>query len=501
MTISRRAVLLGAAGAVSAAGCSSDRTTVAPTPSATTPSSASGVDWRRLADQLSGPVRRPGSAGYEQVRLVQNPRYDGARPLAVVTPATPQEVATTLRFAQEYDVPVAIRSGGHSYPGWSAGARSLVLDCRGLNQVTVHGSTAVIGAGAALAPVYAALAAHGRAIPGGSCATVGIGGLTLGGGVGVLTRALGLTCDSVTGMQIVTADGQVRTVDEQRDPDLFWALRGGGGGHLGVVTSFTFSTAPAPAVATFFLSWPMTQAARVIAAWQAWAPVADPRLWSTCKVLGGTAHPGGPTVRVAGTWIGPGTPDLGGLLDNCPAPAVHTSSRKSYGEAMAAYAGCADIPVARCHTGPGGDLDRESFGATSHVGYRTLPADGITRLLDQVEQAQSSELKEAGLSMDALGGKVRGVAPGDTAFVHRDALMTVQYTATYTGDRGAEADAYVRGFRKALTPYWDNHAYVNYADPTLVDPLRAYFGANADRLGSVRATYDPDRFFTQPQGF
>ncbi|MCW2786341.1 MAG: FAD-binding protein [Marmoricola sp.] len=524
MTISRRGLLLlGAAGAAAAVtGCdqavpgrapgSTGSVSSGATTAAASGRSGAGVteaDWKHLARHVHGTLSRPGSSSYNTVRLVENPRYDSTRPLAVLAVASPADLVTAFAFAQDHGVPVAIRSGGHSYPGWSAGGahgtgvpRSLVLDCRRLDAVSINGTTATIGAGAALAPVYAALAARGRAIAGGSCATVGIGGLTLGGGVGVLTRAMGLTCDAVTAMQVVTADGKQRPVDRNHDPDLFWALRGGGGGHLGVVTSFTFATSKAPSVHTFYLSWPIAQATQVIPAWQDWAPAADSRLWSTLKALGGAStHPSGPTLLLAGTWTGPGTPDLSGLLAHCPPPAVHTTSSKSYGDAMASYAGCSSIPVSRCHTGPGGDLDREAFGATSHVAYTALPQAGIGTLLDRVHDAQSSGLQEAGISMDSLGGKVRDLGPADTAFVHRQALMTVQYTATFTGNRGAAADDFAHGFRSALAPYWGNHAYVNYSDPTLKQPAQAYFGANAGRLAQVGKTYDPHRFFTQPQGY
>ncbi|MFL6174981.1 MAG: FAD-binding oxidoreductase [Marmoricola sp.] len=512
MTLTRReALLLGMGVLVASTGCADKTpgrvagttpagTTAPPAPSTSTPGQA-GPSWSQLAKHVDGILARPGSPAYEQARLTENPRYDGEEPLAVLRVAGAADVATAFRFAQDHDLPVAIRSGGHSYPGWSAGAGRLVLDCRQLAGVSMSGTVATIGAGAALAPVYAAVAARGRALPAGSCATVGIAGLTLGGGVGVLTRALGLTCDSVSAMQVVTADGRTRTVDASHDPDLFWALRGGGGGHLGVVTSFRFRTTAAPQLQTFYLSWPISAATQVIEAWQSWGPAADVRLWSTLKVLGGATHPSGPTVVLAGTWTGPGEPDLSGLLTHCPRPSAHTTTPRSYAAAMNAYAGCLSIPVSRCHTGPGGDLQREAFGATSHVAYRPLTAPGISTLLDRVSDADSTGLKEAGLSMDLLGGRVRELSPGATAFVHRDALMTVQYTATFTGTRASVADGFVRGFRSAMTPYWDDHAYVNYADASLKDPAQAYFGANARRLAGVRRTYDPDRFFTQPQGY
>jgi hypothetical protein len=521
-TLSRRGLLaLGTIGLVSA--CSSTKATSRlPVPTAggatstppalsTTPPTKAG--WAQLRRHIDGQLARPGSTAYDVARLVENPRYDANRPLAVLTAASSADVATAISFAQDHAIPVAIRSGGHSYPGWSAGGgagtgvpRSLVIDCRDLDSVSVNGTHATIGAGAALAPVYDAVASKGRAIAGGSCATVGIGGLTLGGGVGVLTRAMGLTCDAVRSMRVVTANGKTLTADATNHPDLFWALRGGGGGHLGAVTSFTFATQPAPTLHTFYLTWPMTAASKVIEAWQAWAPTADARLWSTLKALGGHKHPGGPILLMSGTWTGPSgslNAQLAGLLNHCPAPSVRSTTTKSYRQAMASYAGCSSIPVSRCHTGPGGSLDREAFGATSHVAYAKLTSSGIADLLGQVEHAQTTGLLEAGISMDALGGKVRDVGPADTAFVHRNALMTVQYTATFasgTGTPGA-ADSYVRGFRSAMTPHWGRHAYVNYSDKTIGNYRRAYFGANAARLAQVRTTYDPQRFFTQPQDY
>jgi FAD/FMN-containing dehydrogenase len=300
---------------------------------------------------------------------------------------------------------------------------------------------------------------------------------------------MGLTCDAVRSMQVVTADGRIRTASADEEPDLFWALRGGGGGHLGVVTSLELVTGDAPTVSTVYLQWPVSAATDVIGAWQHWAPEADQRLWSTLKALGGQTHPDGPTLLLSGTWTGPTSAfdaQLAGLLDHVPAPSVRTSHVRGYRDQMLAFAGSGA---------------RESFGATSHVMYDELDSSGIADLLDQVEAAQSSGLKEAGISMDALGGRVRDLAPGETAFVHREALATVQYTATFPPGRASAADGYVHGFRAAMVPHWGEHAYVNYADPTIRDYLTAYFGANADRLAQVRAQYDPDGFFTQPQDF
>jgi FAD/FMN-containing dehydrogenase len=513
-TWTRREVLaLGATGLL--AGCSpfrgSDGT---PSPTRSPHTSAPGAaDWSRLGATVDGRLSLPGSRTYKVARLVQNPRFDDNRPLAVLSVGSTSDVSKAISFAQDHDVPIALRSGGHSYPGYSAGGapgtdspRSFVIDCRGLDSVDLadDGSTTV-GAGASLATVYEAIGRKGRAIAGGSCATVGIAGLSQGGGVGVLVRSQGLTCDSVTAMQVVTADGSAHTVTANDDPDLFWALRGGGGGHLGVVTAMTFKTFAAPTINSFYLSWPIAVAAEVIEAWQSWAPGADDRLWSTLKLLGGQKHPGGPIILVSGTWIGPrGALDdrLADLLRHCPPPSSRTSSTRDYLAAMMAYAGCSSLPVARCNTDAGGGLERESFAATSHVAYVPLASGGIDDLLNRVHGARAPGLKEAGISMDALGGVVRDVDSAATAFVHREALMTVQYTATFTDEADAShADDYVRGFRTTMTPHWGGHAYVNYADKAVDNYRTAYFGTNAVRLAQVKRAYDPQGFFAQPQGF
>lgn len=462
----------------------------------------SAADWRRLAHHVAGTLARPGSASYGTLRLVQNPRYDGARPLAVLSVASAADVATAFAFAQHHRIRVAIRSGGHSYPGWSAGDGALVIDVRPLHGVSLSGTTATVGAGASLIQTYGALGTRGRGISGGSCPTVGIAGLTQGGGVGVLTRAHGLTCDAVTAMRVVLADGRIVTATPHHEPELYWALRGGGGGHLGTVTSFTMRTFAAPTITRAFLAWPISAASQVVPHWLATAHRADRRLWSTLKLLGGAVHGSGPVIFMSATWTGaPGGMDgaLRPLLSAVPNPSTDVRNTDSYLRTMLTYAGCSSIPVGQCHTGPGGALQREAFAATSHI-IDAAHVD-VSTLLTHVHAAQGSGLKEAGISLDALGGAVDDLGPAGTAFGHRGALATVQYTATYSSGPATPAVHYVRGFRAAMTPTWGNGAYVNYADASLAHYRQAYFGGNAPRLAAARATYDPHGFFTQPQDF
>ncbi len=506
----RRAVLAGGAG-LGAAGLLAACTPAAATPPAPLPSGSTSAappaasasaaagprSWDELAASVEGAVLRPGSAGWDAARVLRDPRFDDADPLGILRVAGAADVVAGLAFARATRTPVALRSGGHSYTGWSAGGapgtgvpRSLVISTAGLDAVepSADGSTVRIGPGARLLDVYDRLAAAGRAIGGGSCATVGIGGLTLGGGLGVLVRSFGLTCDQLTGATLVTADGRVHEISADREPDLFWACRGGGGGTLGAVTSLTFATRPAPDVLLFQVAFPWSAAAAVVAAWQRWAPDADRRLWSSLKLLGGARHPSGPSVTVSGTWTGPRSgadASVDGFVrDVGAAPLSHTAVQVGYGDAMRRLAG---------------NGARVSESATSSIASRPLAAAQIRVLVQRVEQASGvSGMTEGGVALDALGGAVADPGATDTAFPWRSALATAQYTATFAG--GADPspfDSYVRGFRAAMQPAWGTAAYANYCDAAITDPS-AYFGDNTPRLRAIARAADPQGLFAQP---
>jgi FAD/FMN-containing dehydrogenase len=502
----------GIAGTLLLAGC-------VPSGHSTPPATVTPIgpaDWASLAKHVTGTLLLPADDAFATAKLTENPRFDAAEPLAILQVASADDVTAALSFAKKYRLPVALRAGGHNYAGWSAGgapgtgvAPSFVISTAALDAVTLSpdGSTVTVGAGATLAQVYDAVGTAGRAIAGGSCATVGVTGLTLGGGVGVLVRSFGLACDQLTEVQLVTADGAVHTANATSDAELFWAARGGGGGILGVVTSLTFATQPAPTVTEWDYHFPFSAAAAVIANWQTWVVESDPRNWSTLKLLGGLAkHPSGPSLSVSGTWTGEAAElgsQLAPLLAGLPAPLSHGAVTRSYHDSMMDYAGCLGLPIAECTTGPGGKLVRESSSGTSSIGYTALDSTGIAELIAQVQAAQPvAGIREGGISMDALGGAVAKVAPDATAFPHRAALYTVQYTGTFDDGRDpAPIDAYVRGFRGAMTPHWGDHAYVNYADASLSDPGTAYFGDNLPKLRAIKKKYDPTGFFTQPQSY
>jgi FAD/FMN-containing dehydrogenase len=476
-----------------------------------TSGSVSAADWTALAQDLSGPLVRPGEAGYTTAKELFDPRFDSLRPAGIAYCRSPDDVTTCLAFVRKYGVPVAARCGGHSYAGWSS-TSGLIVDVTEMAGVSVSGGTATVGAGTRLIDFYNGLSAQGRAVPGGSCPTVGIAGLALGGGIGVVARAYGLTSDNVQSLQIVTADGQVRTCDSSSNPDLYWACRGGGGGNFGVVTSFTFTTQPVGQIVLFFLSWPWSQAAQVISAWQSWAPYAPDELWSNLHLA---AAPGGstPSIQVGGTYIG-GVSDADAQLENLYAavgsgPSSSFLESTSWLHAMLVEAGCASLTVNECHLptqNSQGQLSRASEYAKSDFFTEPLTGHAIGTLLSGVEslqQVNGAPGGSGGIAFDALGGAVNRVAAGATAFVHRNALFGAQYTTGWTAGSASAGvgrqHAWLRAFWQSMRPYASGQAYQNYIDPDLTNWRQAYYGANYARLAGIKAAYDPHRLFTFPQ--
>jgi FAD/FMN-containing dehydrogenase len=471
------------------------------------------ADWAALGRDLDGRLVRPGEAYYDTARLLFDPRFDGIRPAGVAYCQSPADVVTCLAFARGHIVPVAARSGGHSYAGWSS-TPGLIVDVTPMASVEFDSAAglAQVGSGTFLVDLYAKLAASGVTVPGGSCPNVGIAGLTLGGGVGVVSRAYGLTCDSLESVQIVTADGQVRHCDANHDSDLFWACRGGGGGNFGVATSFSFRTHAAPEIALFFLSWPWSQASRVIAGWQSWAPHAPDQLWSNLHL---SAAPGGgtPAIQVGGTYLGPAG-DAQSQLDQLYAavgtdPSSPYLAPASYLHAMLVEAGCAQQSVAGCHLpwqAADGQLTRQPEYAKSDFFTKPLSGNAIGTLLSGVERLQTvpgAAGGTGGVAFDACGGAINRVGAGQTAFVHRNALFLAQYTTTWETGAALGGVARQRDWQRSLwasmRPYASGQAYQNYIDPDLTGWQQAYYGANYPRLTQVKAAYDPDGLFRFPQ--
>jgi FAD/FMN-containing dehydrogenase len=479
---------------------------------ATGPSTA---DWTSFGRSLEGEVVLPGEPGFATDALLYNPVFDGIVPKAVAYCASTSDVAATVGFAREHSLPFSLRAGGHSYAGYST-STGLVLDVTRMGAISIPSgsTTASVGAGARLVDVYSACAGAGVAIPGGSCPTVGIAGLALGGGVGVVGRMFGLASDNMLSAQVVTASGSVLTASQAENSDLYWALRGAGGGNFGVVTSFEFSTHPVSELGLFTLVFEWSNAAAVLSAWQAFAPSAPDELWCNCLLLASQHTPSGytPSARVTGVYVGSESAlesALQPFLDSVGAqPFDHFVGSAGYLDAMLIEAGCDGDTVPECHLpsqNPAGVLTRSPFAAKSDYLASPLPQAGIATLLAAVEARQTSPiLSGGGVAFDASGGAINRVAPDATAFVHRSELASVQYSGNW-GQGAAQSvisanQAWLASTWQSMRPYMSGQAYQNYIDPQLPNWQQAYYGSNYERLTQVKAKYDPEDVFRFAQG-
>jgi FAD/FMN-containing dehydrogenase len=498
MVINRRTFLvasgLGATAAVAA--CTqrpapplASSTTTAP---ATTSAGPTPIDYPALARKLHGHLLTPDSGGYDLARRSYNPLYDARKPAAIAQCASTEDVQACVTAAAASRTPLAARSGGHSYAGYSTPDSALVVDLAGLSGVRVSGATAVVGAGTRLIDVYAQLAAAGRALPAGSCPSVGVAGLTLGGGIGVLARKYGLTCDRLTGATVVTADGQARNVSSSAEPDLFWALRGGGGGNFGVVTSFTFNTVPAPALTIFRLSYPAGAVADAYGAWQPWLAAAPDELWSTLNVTGGS---GKSSCTISGCYVGTAdalAPIVNRLVARTGPPTSRSVLSRTYLDTMRYFAGCASESTATCQARTrGADWLRESFVASSRMVTTTPDPAKLAALADGRPDLH--------LIVDGLGGEVARVPATATAFPHRAADASVQVYLKTTAAAAPAATREVGEVRDALALIVGSGAYVNYIDAAMPNWAAAYYGTNLPKLRTVATKYDPNRLFTFAQ--
>ncbi|MFE3054711.1 FAD-binding oxidoreductase [Nocardia sp. NPDC059239] len=429
--------------------------------------------WRALQDKLRGRVILPGDLGYPMAKEVFNTRFDDEMPTAIVQVADAADVATAFGFAAENDLEVAARAGGHSYAGVSTATGTLIVDVRRLRGVRVEGGQAVISPGHTLYEVYGELDRSGQSLPTGMCPSVGVAGLTLGGGFGFESRAYGLTCDRLTAATLVLPDGTVTEVSATARPDLFWALRGGGS-LFGIVTSLTFDTIPATAKDVVRLTFSGENADRVIGGWQEWLRGADREQWADVSLdadgEGGLrcwmqlVCPAGSADTVTAALI-----DAIGV-----APADIDTRTLSHMDTVLYLAG--GTP----------DQPRAAFTNGSDIVSELTP-DTIGRVLEAVTRF-SSVGGTGWVQINTLDGAIRDLSPTATAFPWRDHAAMVEWGA-YEPIPHDAAMAWLSDAHATLAP--DSvGAYVNYLEPG--DPLSRYYGDNHTRLSELRNRVDPD---------
>jgi FAD/FMN-containing dehydrogenase len=455
-----------------------------------------------------GTLLRPGDSGYPAAGQLYNSVYP-PHAAAIAQCESVSDVQRCIAFARKHDVEMAMRSGGHSYGGYSS-CPGLVIDVSPLHGISVGGTTprhgalprqgtVTVGAGTKLIDLYSQLGGQGLLLPGGSCPTVGIAGLALGGGIGVFSRAYGMTCDQMVTVEIVTADGVRRTCGPGEHGDLYWACRGGGGGNFGVVTSFGFHVHPIPeAITLFTLEWPWGAAATVLDAWLRWIPSTPSELWANCQLYS-SGVVGEGLVKVTGVFVGSVSACSAALDPLTSAVGTATTYRfvgpEDYLTASMIEAGCEGKPLAQC----AGPVQSPFATKSSYVGG-PLPEQSVSTLVAALSTLPATLAGAGGgVVFDGYGGVINQVRTSETAFVHRDAIACAQYSITYptappAPSTTSTASAWLENLQRAFAPVTQG-SYQNYIDPTLADWQEAYYGANLPRLRQVKRTYDADDIF------
>ena len=432
---------------------------------------------------FNGRVIDPEDERYEQARTVFYGGLD-RRPAAIVRVADAGDVARLVSLVRETGVELAIRSGGHSVAGFSTTEGGIVLDLTNMKglQIDVENQTAWAETGLTAAEFTNALGEHGLAVGFGDTGSVGIGGITLGGGVGYLVRKYGLTIDSLLAAEIVTADGQLLHVDKDSHPDLFWAIRGGGG-NFGVVTRFQFRLQKVDSAVGGMLILPATP--ETIAKFMAEAEAAPEELSSIANVMPAPPMPFLPA-------------DVHGKLIIF-AIMMYAGDIQSGERALAPFRSIAtplaDMlkPMKYPEIYQPNPEDYHPVGA-----LRTMFVDRIDRSVAEtiLNHLQSSDAMMVAAQLRVLGGAAARVPVDATAYAHRNAKIMVNLAALYAKpEEKQKHEEWVAKFEDAIRQS-DRGVYVNFLGDEGEEKIRAaYPGATWDKLVAVKKRYDPDNLF------
>lgn len=441
----------------------------------------------QLGEQVRGDVFAPEDDGYDEVRAVHNGMID-RRPAAIVQVRNVGDVMSTIRYARENDQDLAIRGGGHSGPGFGTVDGGVVIDFSQMRSVRIDPKTATAraDAGVTWGDMNAATHAFGLATPGGIISTTGIAGLTLGGGVGYLTRGFGLSVDNLISADVVTADGQFLVASESENADLFWALRGGGG-NFGVCTSLEYKLHPVKDVY--------------------WGPMFY-EVEETESIF-----------RFYREYIKDAPEQMGVFPAFQIAPPLPFIPEDRHGDMFVALVACWSGPI------EDGEAAFKPFHEVAevkaeHVGPVPFPAinaafDGlfpkgirqywkgnyVKELTDDaiavhVAHGPKAPTVSSTMHLYPIDGAPHRVSPDSTAFGHRDANWAMVILAA--GDDPAADGSniqWVRDYSEAITPYSQPGGYVNFMSEDDEDRAQANYGANYGRLVEIKRKYDPDNVF------
>jgi FAD/FMN-containing dehydrogenase len=457
--------------------------------------------WRDLEKALRGTVVRPGNAEYAELATPRNLRFAATMPEAVVRCAVVEDVAAAVAWARKNHTPFAVRGGGHNYASASS-SRGIVISTRAMNAAAITGTTLRVQAGVRNAGLATLLPQGGSGrllLPGGNCPAVGVVGLTLGGGIGPNASWAGLTADRLRKATMVTAAGDVVTASASENPDLFWGLRGGGGGNFGVITDLEYELVEVPVTRATTAQFDFSGRDAALAGAMAFQKVrADAE-----RMTGGNLY------------LGHGGGNIEGSVQ-AQALTGEAEARKLFGPLLA-------VPGVEAHIveRPWWDTYRwyitepspaYSFWDRSLYADDYLAEDALARALDVVQRFPANGDPERNGAMGIygwVGGAVNDVAAQSSAYVHRSAKILVEMSAGWATPREAtlpdnpippDIKDWEEELWETLLPHTNGHSYQNFPDPGLHEWAAAYYGENLSRLEGLKASWDPDQVFTYAQG-
>ncbi len=449
-----------------------------------------------LREAVSGEVVRPGDEGYDEARSVWNVRFD-RRPKVIVRCRDAADVQAAVKFARQEGLEISVKGGGHAYAANTVGEGGLLIDLSPMREIAVdaEAKTARVGAGVKWGEFHAATEEHGLAPVGGTVSTVGVAGFTLGGGSGYLSRKYGMGVDNLLSAEVVTADGELVTASESENPDLFWALRGGGG-NFGVVTSFEFQLhGVGPEVLTGQIVYRFEDAAVGLRKYREFMEKAPDEVGCYAFILRIPPIPEFPE-----EFHGQLALDL---VVFHPDPAAGEAFREllDFGDPILAFT-MPQALTALLQAFDAGLPAGQRYESGSHD-LRTLSDEAIDTFLSQIG-SMPGEFTMAYIG--AGGAAIARVDPAATAFPHRDAPYGYHVLAGWMDPaQDAEVTDWVSRFQQAMTPYATGGVYVNLLGTEEQQRVPAAYGTNYQRLVEIKEKWDPDNVFRmnhniQPNG-
>lgn len=445
-----------------------------------------------LQRSLRGTVLLPGKPHYDEARTIWNAMID-KRPAMIVRCAGPADVRTAVNFARDQRLPLAVRGGGHNIAGSALVNDGLVIDLSMMRSVQVapHTRRAWVEGGATLRDLDHETQAYGLATPLGINSTTGVGGLTLGGGFGWLTRKYGLAVDNLVAADIVTASGERLHIDSDNHPDLFWAIRGGGG-NFGVVTNFEFALHEVgPTVTGGLIVFPFAQAKPVLTNFRNYVEAQGDNISVWAVLRGAPPLPFLPeavhgTGIVALAFFSPSPPD---------AVAAAIAEVRAFGQPVGEHVGA--VPYTAWQQVFDPLLVPPARNYWKSHNFNTLSDAAIDVVIDYAGRLPSAQSE---IFLGLLGGAANTHAPDEMAYPHRAALYAMNvHTRWENASDDAACLAWAREFFKAAAPHAAGGVYINFLNEDEVDRIAEAYGPNYQRLGAIKAKYDPDNLFRSNQ--